>query len=94
MTSPSRPATDGLDRLLEHVRRAKQHVHDVRHRYRVAATNAVEHRLHLVRELGDDGVAHRRAHALDRVDGAEDRADGAATRRHSTRRARAGAAPG
>ena len=39
----------------------------------IAAAHAVEHRLELVRQLGDDGVAHRRRHALDRVNGAEDR---------------------
>ena len=43
----------------------------------LAAPHAIEQRLELVRELGDDGVAHRRAHSLDRVHGAEDRAHGA-----------------
>ena len=71
---------------------AEQHVHDVGVDRELVATHAIEHRLQLVRELGDGGVAHRRAHALDRVDGAENRRRRDAARRARSRRARARAA--
>ena len=82
-----------LHRLLQHVGGAEQHVHHVGVDREVVAAHAIEHGLELVRQLGDDGIAHRRAHALDRVDGAEDRADRRRRRRRG-RRARARAAPG
>ena len=72
-TSPSRPAT--ADSLLQHVGRAKKHVHDVGVDHEIVAPDAIKHRLELVRELGDDRVTHRRAHALDGVHGAKNRAD-------------------
>jgi len=65
-----------LHRGLEHVGRVKQHVHDVGVDCEIAAANAIEHRLELVRQLGDDRVPHRCAHPLDRVDGAENGAHG------------------
>src|SRR6185437_11616724 len=63
---------------------AEEGVHDLAVDAEIVAPHAVEHRLQLVRQLGDDSVAHRRAHPLDRVDGAKDLAngrDGAGARR-------------
>src|SRR5205823_6369145 len=40
----------------------------------LAAPNAIEERLQLVRQLGDDDVSHRRAHPLHRMNGAKNRA--------------------
>ncbi len=65
----------GLDRLFEYVGGAEQRVHDRRLDRHLAATNAVEHRLELVGQVGDERIAHRRRHPLDRVDGAEDLTD-------------------
>jgi hypothetical protein len=84
----------GFDRLLEHVRRPEQHVHDLGIDDEILAAHAIEHGFELVRELGDDGVPHRRTHAFDRVDGAENGAHRPARPSRRSSRARARAAPG
>ncbi len=65
-----------FDGLLQHVGRAKERVHDLAVEREIVAAHAVEHRLELVRQLGDDGVSHRRTHAFDRVDRAKNLTDG------------------
>ena len=62
--------------FLEDIGCAKQHVHDRDVDRQVAAANAIEHRFQLVRQFGDDGVTHRRAHAFDRMNATKDRRDG------------------
>ena len=62
----------GLDADLENVGGAKAQLEQIRIQRPLARAHGVEHRLELVRELGHGRVAHRRAHPLDRVNGAED----------------------
>ena len=66
----------GFDRALQQVRGAEQQVHEPRVHRALALPHEVQQRLQLVRQRRDGGVAHRRAHPLDRVHAAEDRAHG------------------
>jgi hypothetical protein len=69
-------ACDGEpDRFLERIGGAKQQLNDFIGGRATAAAQMVEQVLHAVREIGNAAVAHRRRHAFDRVDRAEQAAD-------------------
>ena len=63
------------DRFLERIGRAEQQLDDLVGGRAAAAAQMVEQILHPVREIGDAAVAHRRRHAFDRMDRAEQAAD-------------------
>ena len=75
-TSPSRPATAASTACSSTSAERKSTSMIVAVEREIVAAHAIEHRLELVRQLGDDGVSHRRAHAFDRVDRAKNLTDG------------------
>src|SRR5439155_1687011 len=62
-------------RFLERIGGAEQELERVLARRLAAATQMVEQILHAMGEIGHAAVAHRRRHALDGMDGAENAAD-------------------